>query len=296
MPFWKIAAVQMDVRLADPSHNLGAIIAQLRQTARAGARLTIFPECALPGYCYESKAEAWPHAEPIPGPSTVALAAECQHLGTWAVVGMLETSGADLFNTAVLVGPRGTLETYRKIHLPCLGVDRFTTPGNRPFTVHDLGGLRLGLNICYDASFPEAARCLMLLGADLVALPTNWPPGAASTVKYLIQARALENRIYFAAVDRIGTERGFPFIGQSRIVDVNGEFLAVTETAEATVLYADIDPQRARDKRIINVPGQHEVHRTRDRRPEMYADITNSTNEKLGSVGHSSGSRPGDRP
>jgi predicted amidohydrolase len=288
MPLWKIAAVQMDIKLADPSHNVEAIKTQLRRTASAGARLAIFPECALSGYCYESKAEAWPHAESIPGPSTVAFAAECQTLGIWLVVGMLERSGTDLFNTAVLVSPQGTLETYRKIHLPCLGIDRFTTPGDRPFAVHDLGGLRLGLNICYDASFPEAARCLMLLGADLVALPTNWPPGAASTVKYLIQARALENRIYLAAVDRIGDERGFSFIGQSRIVDVNGELLAATETDDAVILFADIDPERARDKRIVNVPGKHEVHRTRDRRPEMYADITRKTSEY--------GNCPGERP
>src|ERR1700687_2373404 len=110
MPSWKIAAVQMDCKLADRAHNLEAVIMHLRETARQGARLTIFPECALAGYCYESKAEAWPHAEPFPGPSTRAVAAECQRLGTWAVVGMLETSAADLFNTAALVGPQGTME------------------------------------------------------------------------------------------------------------------------------------------------------------------------------------------
>src|SRR5262249_23665825 len=104
---WKIAAVQMDCKLADRAHNLEHLMAHLQETARQGARLTMFPECALSGYCYDSKAEAWQHAEPIPGPSTQTLAAECQRLGTWAVVGMLETSGADLFNTAALLGPRG---------------------------------------------------------------------------------------------------------------------------------------------------------------------------------------------
>jgi 5-aminopentanamidase len=273
MPLWKIAAVQMDCKFADRAYNLEAMILRLRETADQGARLTVFPECALTGYCYDSKDEAWPHAESIPGPGTLALAAECQRLGIWAVAGMLETSGDDLFNTAVLLGPQGIRGSYRKIHLPFLGVDRFTTPGDRPFAVHDLDGLRLGITICYDGSFPEAARCLMLLGADLVVLPTNWPPGAASTVKYLIQARALENRIYYAAVDRVGTERGFHFIGQSRIVDVSGELLAVTETDAPAILYADIDPERARDKHIVNIPGKHEIHRTADRRPEMYGPI-----------------------
>src|SRR5205814_255212 len=81
------------------AHNLDALTTHLRESARQGARLTIFPECALTGYCYESKAEAWPHAEPIPGPSTLALAAECERLGVWAVAGMLEASGPDLFNS-----------------------------------------------------------------------------------------------------------------------------------------------------------------------------------------------------
>ena len=75
---------------------------------------------------------------------------------------MLERDGARLFNACALVGPTGLVANYRKIHLPFLGVDRFTTPGDRPFAVHDLGGLRVGMTICYDGSFPESARVLML--------------------------------------------------------------------------------------------------------------------------------------
>src|SRR5262245_10622211 len=98
MATWKIAAVQMDCRLADRPHNLEHIRARLREAAAAGARLVLFPECALTGYCFESKAEAWPHAEPIPGPSTETLAADCARLGVWAVVGLLEHDGDRLFN------------------------------------------------------------------------------------------------------------------------------------------------------------------------------------------------------
>jgi predicted amidohydrolase len=176
MSLWKIAAVQMDCKLGDPSSNLDAMRARLAETARHGARLTIFPECALTGYCYDSKAEARPNAEPIPGPSTRALADDCRRLGVWAVAGMLESSGEDLFNACALIGPDGTVQSYRKVHLPHLGVDRFTTPGDRPFAVHDLGGLKIGINICYDGSFPEAARCLMLLGADLIVRPPTGRP------------------------------------------------------------------------------------------------------------------------
>ncbi len=274
MPLWKMAAVQMDCKLGDLSHNLQVMLEHLRETTRQDARLTIFPECALTGYCFESKEEAWAHAEPVPGPSTKTLAAECERLGVWAVFGLLEAEGTKLFNSCAFVGPQGVVGVYRKIHLPCLGVDRFTTPGERPFAVHDIGGLKVGMNICYDCSFPESARCLMLLGADLIVLPTNWPPGALSTVKYLLQARALENRVYFAAVDRVGTERGFSFIGQSRIIDVNGDLLAHTDGADETILYAEIDPERARNKHIVNIPGEYEIHRTADRRPELYSPIT----------------------
>jgi predicted amidohydrolase len=275
MPLWKIAAVQMDCKLAAPAHNLQTIVSHLHETAAHGARLTVYPECALTGYCFESKEEAWPHAEPIPGPCTRAIAEVCAHHQIWAVVGLLEAAGNDLFNACALVGPQGVVGVYRKIHLPCLGVDRFTKPGDRPFAVHDIGGLKVGMNICYDCSFPESARTLMLSGADLIVLPTNWPPGALTTVKYLLQARALENRVYFAAVDRIGTERDFSFIGQSRIVDVNGDLLAYTDGADPTILYAEIDPERARNKHIVNIPGIYEIHRTADRRPEMYAAVTN---------------------
>lgn len=274
MNTWKIAAVQMDCRLADKAYNLARIREHLAEAAAHGARLVIFPECILTGYCFTSKAEAWPLAEPLPGPATEALAEDCKRLGVFAVFGLLESSGDDLFNSCALVGPTGLMATYRKVHLPFLGIDRFTTPGDRPFAVHDLGGLRIGMTICYDGSFPESARVLMLQGADLIVLPTNWPAGAISTAKILIPARALENHVFYAAVDRIGTERGFGFIGLSRIHNCFGDELAAAEGDEPTILYAEIDPAKSRNKHLIRIPGEHEVHRTRDRRPAFYGEIS----------------------
>src|SRR5205814_1216827 len=139
--------------------------------------------------------------------------AVCRELGVWAVVGLLESDGVKLFNAAALVGPTGFVAGYRKVHLPFVGADRFTTPGDRPFAVHDLGGLRVGMTICYDGSFPEAGRVLALAGADLIVLPTNWPTQGERSARLLTPARALENRVYFAAVDRVGEERGYRFIG-----------------------------------------------------------------------------------
>jgi predicted amidohydrolase len=113
---------------------------------------------------------------------------------------------------------------------------------------------------------------LTLLGADLIVLPTNWPTGAASTAKYLMPARALENHIYYAGVNRVGEERGFRFIGQSRIVDCNGELLACAGDGEE-IVYAEIDPARARDKQVVKIPGKYEINRVGHRRPEMYGPL-----------------------
>lgn len=272
----RIAGVQMDVVFQDVDANLKRIESGLREAAKNGAELSVFPECAVPGYCFESLDEARPFAQPIPGPATSAIAAVCRELGTYAIFGMLELDGSRVFNAAVLTGPEGVIGSYRKVHLPYLGIDMFTTPGDRPFAVHSAGGLRVGMNICYDAAFPEASRSLALLGADLIALPTNWPPGAECTACSVINARALENAVYFIAVNRVGTERGFPFIGMSKICDTNGNTLAQSESTFEEILYADIDLAKARRKHIIRVPGKHEIDRLADRRPDMYTLLTQS--------------------
>jgi predicted amidohydrolase len=271
MSAWKIAGVQMDCRLAEKAVNLDRMRRGLREAAAAGARLVVFPECALTGYSFESRAEAQPHAESLPGPASDALAADCRELGAWVVFGLLERDGNRLFNACALVGPAGFVAAYRKIHLPCMGIDRFATPGDRPFAVHELGGLRLGMNICYDGSFPESSRVLALLGADLIVLPTNWTTEARAAC-HLPEARALENHVYYFAVNRAGEERGFRFVGQSRLIDYRGEVIARAGEAEATV-FAEIEPEKARDKRVVVVPGKHEVNRVGDRRPEMYRPL-----------------------
>lgn len=279
MNTWRIAGVQMDCRLGDNPANWTEIRTRLRETAALEAKLVLFPECALSGYGFGRKEDAWPHAETIPGPTTQQLGEECRKLGVWAALGMLEKEEATgrLFNSCALVGPAGQIFNYRKLHLPFLGVDRFATRGDRPLAVHDLGGLRVGINICYDGSFPEASRVLALMGADLILLPTNWPTKALCTAQYLAAARALENRVYYMAVNRIGNESGFYFIGQSRIHDCTGDLLAVCDHDRPAILAADIDPARARQKRIVHVPGEYEIDRVNDRRPEMYSLLTEAT-------------------
>ncbi|MES2788197.1 MAG: carbon-nitrogen hydrolase family protein [Planctomycetota bacterium] len=270
MPSYRIAAVQMDIQLGDVEANLSRMSEKLRETSRAGALLTVFPECAVPGYCFSSLEESLPYAQSVPGPATDRMVGVCRELKCFALFGMLERDGDQVFNVAVMVGPEGVVGHYRKIHLPFLGIDMFTTPGERPFAVQSAGPIRVGMNICYDAAFPETARCLALEGADLIALPTNWPPGAECTADCVINARAMENGVYYIAVNRVGVERGFTFIGRSKIVDPTGNPLAEAKTMGEEILYADIDPELARNKHVIRVPEKHEIDRLADRRPEMY--------------------------
>jgi len=280
MTTWKIAGVQMDCRLGDKAYNLGVIRMRLREAVAGGARLVVFPECALTGYAFDSSDKAVTLAEPVPGPATTLLAEDCRALDAWAIFGLLERGRSPnvFFNACALIGPQGIAGSYRKIHLPFLGVDRFATPGDRPFEVHDLGGLRVGMNICYDGSFPESSRVLAVLGADLVVLPTNWPTGAAKTACCLVPARAMENHLYYAAVNRVGEEGGFRFIGQSRFVDCDGELLIPPGSDQQEILYAEVDPAMARQKRIINIPGKYEIDRVNDRRPEMYGPLCERAN------------------
>ena len=270
----KIAAVQMDVQIGEVEQNLAAIESRLREVASQGARLAIFPECAVTGYCFENLDEARPFAQPIPGPATQRLTDLCAELDVFAVFGMLEQDGVRLFNAAVLTGPDGVIGSYRKTHLPFLGVDQHVEYGDRDFAVHSAGDVRVGMNICYDSAFPEASRCLTLLGADLIALPTNWPPGAECVAGHVLNTRAMENAVYFAAANRVGEERGFRFIGLSRICAPDGSTLAVSEDDSETILYAEIDPERARNKRVVREVGRHAIDRLADRRPELYGTLT----------------------
>lgn len=269
----RIAGIQTDVVFKDISANLAKLEATVRDEVRQGTELTIFPECYSTGYCFDSLEEASAFGESIPGPSTDRVARLCRELNTFVIFGMLELSGKDLFNAAVLIGPDGLIGSYRKVHLPYLGVDRFTTPGDRPFEVFTAGGVRIGMLICYDGGFPEAARVLAIRGADLIALPTNWPPGGAYMAEYSINSRAMENGIYFAAVNRVGTENGFSFIGKSRICNPTGATMTSLDDASAGIMRADIDPAQARTKRIVRVPGKHLIDRMADRRPEMYGAV-----------------------
>ena len=271
---FRVSAVQMDVRLGRKAANLESMDAFARVAVADGARLVVFPECSLSGYCLDSREEGFEHAEPLDGSAVESMTRLCRELDIHTVFGLLESAGDKLYNALALVGPDGLLGSYRKAHLPHLGIDHFVDPGDNLSTVHETPLCRLGMNICYDGAFPESARLLALAGAELVVLPTNWPPGAEEFASYAINTRALENAMYYLAADRVGEERGFRFIGLSRICDVHGRNLAEADGESETVLTATIDPAQARRKRIDRVPGKHWIDRLADRRPDLYGPLS----------------------
>ncbi|QEH37395.1 (R)-stereoselective amidase [Aquisphaera giovannonii] len=271
----RVAAVQMEPALGRVAENLARIEADLARAAESGARLAVFPECALSGYGFGSREEGLAHSVPIDGEELARVARAVARTGCACIFGLLERDGSRLYNACTLVGPRGVVGTYRKVHLPFLGIDMFVDPGDRPFAVHEVPGLdlRVGMHICYDGTFPETPRILALQGADLLVLPTNWPTHSEAAADHMVATRALENTVYYMAVNRVGVESGFRFIGTSSIADPGGRILARASADSAEMLFADIEPERARRKLLVRVPGKHEVNRIADRRPAFYGPL-----------------------
>src|ERR1051326_2010957 len=269
-----IACAQIDCRLGDPKTNREKIVATIHAAAERDAELVIFPECSLTGYAFNSLDEAIPLAEKVDGPSAEIIAEACRETKTYGIVGFIEADGGKFYNAAMLVGPDGVAGSYRKVHLPYIGIDRFLTPGDRPSQVFALPFGKVGVNICYDISFPEPARVLKLMGAELIALITNWPTAAWRSPEYVASARALENHVFYAATDRVGTERGWKFIGRSKVVDCSGDSLGEASGEDEELLVVAIDFQEANNNRIVNVPGSYEVDRINDRRPDLYSRIS----------------------
>jgi predicted amidohydrolase len=271
----RAAVAQIDPKLAEVDRNLETCVNRLAEAARDGAQLLVLPECAIPGYMFDSAEEALPFAEEIPGPSTEVLERECGRLGMHAVCGMLERDGDALHNSAVLIGPDGLIGTYRKTHLPFLGVDRFVVPGDE-LSVYETPLGRIGLEICYDLRFPEVTRTLALKGADIVAHPTNFPLAARPQTEFITRARAAENRVYLLTSNRIGKERRGEFCGWSQIVDPHGARLAEAGADEEVLLIADVDLERARDKDFV-IPGEYELYLFGHRRPDLYGALVEET-------------------
>jgi 5-aminopentanamidase len=278
---FRVAALQLDPTLGEVDRNLERIERAVAGAAADGAELAVAPEAAVTGYAFASASEALPVARRATASAADRLAEVAARHQINIICGSIEAEGDELFNAALLLTADGRRFVYRKTHLPFLGVDRFVTPGEDPPFVVDLGPVRVGMLICYDLRFPEAARICALEGADLIALPTNWPQGVEFHPQLFAPARAAENHCYLVAADRVGTERGVTFIGHSLIVDFDGKPLAQAGTTDEETLVADIDPEGARATHVRRRPGEHEWDTIADRRPGLYERLLEPGADRL---------------
>ncbi len=266
----RVAACQIDPQLGEVDANLERISNAVTEAAAQGATFIVLPEAAVTGYAFASLAEALPVARRAESSAETMLAGLAATHRATIICGSLEAAGEEVFNVALVLLADGQRYRYRKMHLPFLGIDRFATPGPDAPPVIEADGLRFGVLICYDLRFPEAARICALEGADVIALPTNWPEGVPFHPDLFAPARAAENHCYVLACDRVGTERGTTFLGRSVLFDPDGQRLAVASDTDEETLVADIDPQLARATHVTRRPGEHEWDTIADRRPGLY--------------------------
>ena len=267
----RVAAGQLSLRVGETASNRAAARDAIDIAAGQGARVVVLPELVPSGYVFTGAAEARSLAEPADGPTVsewqrIAARRDLVIIGGFCELG----ESGELLNSAAIIDGSGTRAIYRKAHLWDAERDVFT-PGSAEPPVVDTAWGRIGVMVCYDAEFPEWVRKPALAGADLLALPTNWPAeprpaGERPAVVLNVQSAASANRIFIAAADRCGTERGVSWVGGTVIAGVDAYPLAGPVcTDEPAVLVADCDLRLARSK--ANSP-RNDVHA--DRRTDLY--------------------------
>lgn len=268
----KVGIVQIDSAFGQVQRNVDKALAFMRPHA---ADLWVLPELFNTGYQFISKKEAKALSEPIPqGPTSQRLIEWAKERKTFLVAGIAERSGNKVYNAAILVGPLGSISLYRKIHL-FYEEKRWFSPGNLPFKIETVpykspkGGrlsARIGMMICFDWIFPESARTLSTLRADIICHPANL---VLSHCPDAMVTRCLENRIFAVTANRVGSEnRGnerLTYIGKSQVVDPIGKVLFRAPEKKEAVQVVEIDPKQARDKRLNTYN-----HLLKDRRKRFY--------------------------
>jgi N-carbamoylputrescine amidase len=273
---FRVACLQMEPRIGQKSGNVARSLELVARAAEAGANLVVLPELCNSGYVFETRDEAFALAEPVPGgPSCAAWLEAARKHALFIVAGIAECDGDKLYNAAVVVGPNGYVGTYRKNHL--WGEENlFFEPGNLGVPVFHVGAGRIACAICYDIWFPEIFRLAALQGADLLCVPTNWVPMPAQPDNLPVMANILamggahSNSMFVAAADRVGVERGQPFLGNSLIVSQAGWPMAGPASPDREeMLIADLNLADARRKRNLNEFNQL----LRDRRTDTYGEM-----------------------
>ncbi len=273
---FKVAAVQMLSFEGQPAQNLERMLRRIDEAAEAGATLIVFPEASNNGYFFEDRSDAHEKATPIPGPFTDALGVRARKHGVWVVAGMFEQGdGTDVFNCAVLIGPDGQVAGKYQKNFFIKADKRWFVPGQTGFKTFDTPLGNLGFFVCADGRIPESARCLALNGAEILVNPTNW--GAPDQYLYHVPTRAVENRCWVIGATKprrpldqsqemLAYNR---FTGCSFIMNPVGEVLAQAGSDEETIIYAEVEPSKARDK---SFGADNDLFA--DRRPELYSVLT----------------------
>jgi predicted amidohydrolase len=273
-PVTLVAACQIAPVVGDAVENRARVRAAVEDAGEQAADLVVLPELAQSGYVFADLQEARSMAEHVDGPTVREWADLSRRLQMVLVAGFCER-GPDghLFNSCVLIDHGDVRATYRKAHLWDLE-SRYFSRGQEGPPVVDTSVGRVAMMVCYDVEFPEWTRMAGLGGADVLAVPTNWPlearpPGERPMEVVRLQAAASANRMFVVAADRCGVERGVPWVGGSVILGPDGYPLAGPVAADREeLLVARVDLHEARTKTI----SAHN-HVLTDRRPDLYARL-----------------------
>lgn len=258
----RVALVQQDTRWQEPAENLRRARGFVEQAARAGARVAVFPELFTLGFTMAPE----PFAEPIPGPTSEAVAALSRAFGLYLVGTVVEAHAPRPRNAAFVTGPDGGLvAVYRKLHPFSYGEEHLHYAGGDDCPLFDLDGVPCGLQICYDLRFPEPFRALAARGAEVVFVPANWPARRIKTWTTLLAARAIENQMAVCGANRVGRDPELEYPGRSAVHDTFGEAVAQGGDAEGLVV-GDIDLAQLRTWR-------ERFPALKDRRPGLYLDL-----------------------
>lgn len=245
----KAAFYQFAPVFGKKDENIAKVISAVKD---ADFDLLVLPEFFATGYQFISTDEVAELSEEIPdGETTAALIKLSTKKGCYIVAGLPERDGDKFYNSAVLTGPEGFIGSYRKTHL-FFEEKNYFEPGDTGFRVWDTEIGKIGIMICFDWFFPESARSLAILGAEVIAHPSNlvlpFCPDA-------MPVRCLENRVYVITANRTGTEernkgKALTFIGKSEIVSPKAEILVRAGEKEDILDVVEIDPSIARDKKL----------------------------------------------
>jgi len=282
----KVALIQMRCGI-DPEKNFGRAIEFIRQAAKKGAQIVCLPELFRSQYfCQTEDHRNFDLAEEVPGKSTEALGEVARETGTLIIASLFERRSAGVYhNTAAIIDANGKLlGKYRKMHVPDdpLYHEKFYfTPGDLGFQAWQTTHGSIGVCVCWDQWYPEAARLTALRGAEIIFYPTaiGWHPsekkkfGRAqhSAWEIIQRSHAIANGCYVAAANRVGHEApaegdGIEFWGQSFICAPSGEILAQGSVDREEIVSAEVEWKRV---------NQHRTHWPflRDRRVDAYAGI-----------------------